>query len=363
VRTDNNVQEVIVNASLTLSNIEDQPDTDSEYEVLLSVDNCTGVSHLAGKFSLEVFEPRCAQDLPAPMEDYLNFTFEESVQCPVFVYFTGGRQNRPYAFSWRNSNNQTICSTAGVTNTFGRYTCGWTVNDRETCNHTVWLVIHNCSSTDAGNYTIRITDGQPAHVLLSFQNVKETFLTFERTLSISVTISVLLVGGLSAIVIFTLCLLRRRSDRVTATTNINIQANNGGQEVMTTTTSQSVVVTGGPEHFTIQQNVWNVTINLSKQLTTDDFLHIAEKIVHWEGMARHMGLSEPDIAEIEQNYIRNYKEQKYQMLLKWYQRQEPPPTRQSLIQIIEEKMEDSVLAQDVIDVLHSIDVERKPSKV
>ena len=106
------------------------------------------------------------EDLPAPTEDYLNFTFEESVQCPVFVNFTGGRQNRPYAFSWQNSNNHTICSTAGVTNTFGRYTCGWTVNDRETCNHIVWLVIHNCSSTDAGNYTIRITDGQPAHVLL-----------------------------------------------------------------------------------------------------------------------------------------------------------------------------------------------------
>ena len=121
-----------------------------------------------------------------------------------------------------------------------------------------------------------------------------------------------------------------------------------------------VGVTGGAEHFSIQQNA---TINLSEQLTTEDFLQIAEKIVHWEGMARHMGLSEPDIAEIEQNYIRNYKEQKYQMLLRWYQRQEPPPTRQSLIQIIEEKMEDSVLAQDVIDVLHSIDVERKPSKV
>lgn len=120
VRTDNNVQEVIVNASLTLFNIENQPDTDSAYEVLLSVDNCTGVSHLAGKFSLNVFEPRCAQDLPAPTENYLNFTFEESVQCSVFVNFTGGRQNRPYAFLWRNSNNQTICSTAGVTNTYGR---------------------------------------------------------------------------------------------------------------------------------------------------------------------------------------------------------------------------------------------------
>ena len=166
VRTDDNVQEVIVNASLTLFNIENQPDTDSAYEVLLSVENCTGVSHLAGKFSLNVFEPRCAQDLPAPTEDYLNFTFEESVQCRVCANFTGGRQNRPYAFSWQNSNNHTICSTAGITNAFGRYICGWTVNDRETCNHTVWLVIHNCSSTDAGNYTIRITDGQPAHVLL-----------------------------------------------------------------------------------------------------------------------------------------------------------------------------------------------------
>ena len=166
VRTDDNVQEMIVNASLTLFNIENQPDTDSAYEVLLSVENCTGVSHLAGQFSLDVFEPRCAQDLPAPTENYLNFTFEESVQCRVCANFTGGRQNRPYAFSWQNSNNQTICSTAGVTNAFGRYICGWTVNDRETCNHTVWLVIHNCSSTDAGNYTIRITDGQPAHVLL-----------------------------------------------------------------------------------------------------------------------------------------------------------------------------------------------------
>ena len=123
------------------------------------------------------------------------------------------------------------------------------------------------------------------------------------------------------------------------------------------------MVAGGTEHVTVQQNVWNATINLSKRLTTDDFLQIAEKIIHWQGMARYLGLSEPDIAEIEQNYSRNYKEQKYQMLFKWYQLQKSPPTRQCLLQVIEEKMNDSALAQDVTSVLYSIDEERKPSKV
>ena len=121
------------------------------------------------------------------------------------------------------------------------------------------------------------------------------------------------------------------------------------------------VVAGGGEHITIQQNVWNTTINFSERLTANDFLQIAEKIVHWQEMARYLGLSEPDIAEVEQNYMRNYKEQKYQMLLKWYQQQKTPPTRQCLLQIIE-KMNDSALVQDVASVLYSIDEERKSSK-
>ena len=166
VKRDDNVQEVIVNASLTLFNMENQPATDPGYRVLLSVDNCTGLSHAAGDFMLEVFQPRCAEDLPTPTENYLNLTFEESVQCRVDVNFVGGSQSYPYIFGWQNSINKTICYTRVGTNTLGRYTCGWTVNDVWTCNHTVWLVIHNCSSRDAGNYTIRITDGQPAHVSL-----------------------------------------------------------------------------------------------------------------------------------------------------------------------------------------------------
>ena len=127
--------------------------------------------------------------------------------------------------------------------------------------------------------------------------------------------------------------------------------------------SYNFAVDGETEHVTIQQNMWNAMINLSEQLTTDDFLQIAKKIVHWKEMARYLGLSEPDIAEIEQNYVCNYKEQKYQMLLKWYQLQKSPPTRQCLLQVIEEKMKDSELAQDVTSILHSIDVERKLSKV
>ena len=123
------------------------------------------------------------------------------------------------------------------------------------------------------------------------------------------------------------------------------------------------VFADGTEHVTIQQNMWNATTNLSEQLTTDDFLQIAEKIIYWQGMARYLGLSEPDIVEIEQNYMRNYKEQKYQMLLKWYQRQETPPTRQCLLQIIKEKMNDSELAHDMTNVLYLIDAEKKPSEV
>ena len=89
----------------------------------------------------------------------------------------------------------------------------------------------------------------------------------------------------------------------------------------------------------------------SGPLERGELVHIAKAIRRWSVLARYLGLTEPDIIAIEENHVHNYEEQKYQMLLKWYQQQKPPPTRQSLVRIIEEKMKDSRLAQDIVNIV------------
>ena len=89
----------------------------------------------------------------------------------------------------------------------------------------------------------------------------------------------------------------------------------------------------------------------SGELDANEFLEIARAIAWWETLARHLGLTEADIVAISENNVRNYEEQKYQMLLKWREQQSTPPTKQDLVQIIEEKMKDSLLAQKVGDIV------------
>ena len=171
LRQGENGYEMIANASLTLYGIENQPDTGSEYRVMLSFNDCINIPDtVAGDFSLNVYAPICISHIPAPLETDLEFTFTESKQCPAInTHFLGGERNRAISFVWRKS-DKAICYTAGATNVTGRYICGWTVNDPNTCNNTVWLVINNCSFSDAGNYSVHVTgraeDGQPVHVHL-----------------------------------------------------------------------------------------------------------------------------------------------------------------------------------------------------
>ena len=120
----------------------------------------------------------------------------------------------------------------------------------------------------------------------------------------------------------------------------------------------SAVDGGNRQGDTMQCSVWKMT-SPSKQLMTDDLIHIAQKIHHWQGLARFLGLTEPAIATIKHNHIGNYEEQKVQMLLKWFQQQSAPPTHQCLIRIIEEEMKDPVLASDVDSVLYRLGVKRE----
>ena len=162
-----------MNATLTLNNIQTSPDTDPNYTVSLTLKDCPEFSpEKYGRFSLEVSGPMCTIDLPAPTQTRLSYTFSQSLQCPrMNATFTGGIQDDVFTFLWKDSENKTVCFTAGSTQRMGgRYTCGWTTNDPRTCNSTIWLSIGNCSSSDAGNYSIFGTrgdsNGSAAHILL-----------------------------------------------------------------------------------------------------------------------------------------------------------------------------------------------------
>ena len=101
------------------------------------------------------------------------------------------------------------------------------------------------------------------------------------------------------------------------------------------------------------------TLPSSKSMRKEDLVHIAKSIGYWRELARHLGLEEAEIVTIEQNYIGDHEEQKIQMLLKWFQQQLTPPTRQSLIRTIEEKMQDPELARKVDSTLYRLDAERE----
>ena len=85
-------------------------------------------------------------------------------------------------------------------------------------------------------------------------------------------------------------------------------------------------------------------------LEREELVHIAKAIPRWSTLARYLGLSEPVIVTISEDYRGDYEEQKFQMLLAWYQQQLNPPSRQSLVRIIEEGM-GSVLAQDIVNIV------------
>ena len=162
-----------VNASLTLHNVQYSPDTDT-YSVSLSLKNCPNLPpEPAGNFVLDVTDHVCVELLPQPTVLKLNYTFYESPQCPLMnVTFVGGKAVDVIVFEWRNAANDLLCFTGGGTNRIGtsRYVCGWRTNDIATCNSTIWLSIGNCSTSDAGNYTVfggnGNENGSTAHVKL-----------------------------------------------------------------------------------------------------------------------------------------------------------------------------------------------------
>ena len=98
--------------------------------------------------------------------------------------------------------------------------------------------------------------------------------------------------------------------------------------------------------------------NPRQKITRGDLLVVSRRLTHWQELARHLGLSEPDIAAIKADYSHDYNEQKLQSLLKWLQGQHYPPKRQALIKIIEEKMKDRDLARDVDRTLFALDNDR-----
>ena len=86
------------------------------------------------------------------------------------------------------------------------------------------------------------------------------------------------------------------------------------------------------------------------ELERGELVHIARAIPRWSSLARYLGLSDPDIVAISENHKGDYEEQRYQMLLKWYQQQATPPTRQALVRVIEEEM-GTKLAQDIVNIV------------
>ena len=183
VREGNTEYEVVVNASLTLFNISYfGADLDPDYRVNLSVSSCTNVSYVAKHFSVISKTPRCARDVPVPTQKYITIPYSESAECPrIYANFIGGRRSSlQYSFEWLDANNQSLCfcsldvCNGASARTKEKYSCGWFINDNGTCNHTAWLKKQQCSSSDAGNYTVSAVDNplpsQQANVLLSKLN-------------------------------------------------------------------------------------------------------------------------------------------------------------------------------------------------
>ena len=179
VREGNTESEVVVNASLTLFNISYfGADTSTDYRVNLSVSSCTNVSYVAKHFSVISNTPRCARDVPVPTQKYITIPYSESAECPrIYANFIGGRRSSlQYSFEWLDANNQSLCfcSLDFCNGTSARTSCGWIINDPDTCNHTAWLEKQQCSSSDAGNYTVAAVDNplpsQQANVQLSKLN-------------------------------------------------------------------------------------------------------------------------------------------------------------------------------------------------
>jgi hypothetical protein len=156
---------VATNVSLTLYDIMNTPDTDPDYSVTLTVEDCPDLSPVkAGDFILTVY-PSCENNAPLPTHTQLEYTFVEGSRCPINATFIGG-QTFLDAFVWKDSEGERVCFTAGETKTSGRFMCGWIKNDENTCNNTAWLLISNCSRSDAGNYSVGDKDSVPTHVLL-----------------------------------------------------------------------------------------------------------------------------------------------------------------------------------------------------
>jgi hypothetical protein len=86
-------------------------------------------------------------------------------------------------------------------------------------------------------------------------------------------------------------------------------------------------------------------------LQREELVHVAKAVRHWACLARYLGLPEPVIVAISEDHRGNYEEQKFQMLLKWYTQQPKPPSKQALVRIVEEKMRDPVLTQDIVNIL------------
>ena len=84
-------------------------------------------------------------------------------------------------------------------------------------------------------------------------------------------------------------------------------------------------------------------------LEKDELMQIARVIdAQWPVFAGYLGMNN---TTIKQQYSSDYREQCFQMLLKWFQKK--LLSRQNLVRIIEENMQNPVLARDVLNSLGS----------
>ena len=76
---------------------------------------------------------------------------------------------------------------------------------------------------------------------------------------------------------------------------------------------------------------------------------IAREVGRWETLARCLGLSEPDVVAIQENYKGDHEERKYQMILKWCQRNGSEATLQKLVRCVEVNFGDRKLAERIFN--------------
>ena len=76
---------------------------------------------------------------------------------------------------------------------------------------------------------------------------------------------------------------------------------------------------------------------------------VAKHLLEWEKLARILGLSEPKIVEIRNDYPHNYGEQKYQCIMKWINESGQAATLIALLRKVYFELEDKSLVIKIVE--------------